>query len=187
MALKKLGSFNAQEILKSGATLKELRRLYSKRAYVARKRFEKMQPQYGQSETVIRHRSDFRTARQLGQLSKKEVAMELASVNRYLESRSSRVKEYGNVRSDIIDSFQEHGYDFINEETLDPTLEFLEDARARGIGGMFPSDIIVEAAGRAVRYGLTKDEWLANVDYWAEHSKAKKMLKIFIRSGSENY
>lgn len=187
MALKKLSSTNAQELLKSGASIRELRRLYSKRAYVARQRYEKTKSRFATSETVYRHRTDFKTARELGQMSAKEIAMELASVNRYLESRSSRVQEYGNVRNDILNTFQEHGFDFINEETLDPTLEFLEDARARGIGGMFPSDIIVEAAGRAVRYGLSKSDWLANVDYWMERSKAKKMLKIKYRSGSNDY
>ncbi len=187
MALKKLGSYNAQELLKSGASLKELRRLYSKRAYEARKRFEKVEAGFKGSETVIRHKQDFKTARELGSLSRKEVAMELAAVNRYLESRSSRASKYGGVREDIIDSFQEHGYGFINQQTLDPTLEFLEDARARGIGTLFPSDIIVEAAGRAVRYGLSKEDWQKNVDYWLEHSKAKKLLKIKYRSSSEDY
>lgn len=182
---RKLGSTNAQALIRSGATLQEMKDVYIKRSYQARKRYQQVAAKYPGSETVMRHRGDFLPVRQLKNLDKKQMAMELAAVNRYTQSESSREEKYESVRDRIINSFQANGYD-VNDKNLDTVTMFLEDVRARGLAAIYPSDIIVAAATRAARKGLSREDWLANVEYWATQSKAKERLYLRRRASSSN-
>ena len=87
------------------------------------------------------------------------------------------MREYGQVRQNIIDSFNENGYDFVNESNLDDLYQFLEDARARHLGSMYGSDQLIETWNRAQKRGMTPEQLLGNIEYWAE--KPRDSLRIY--------
>ena len=166
---QRIEALSAWEIAQSGMSTKEMRRLYSKQAYVARQRLAKIEQKFGKNAEVVQRRSgDFQTLKQLGQMSRQQLANELSSVQKFLASGSSRVKEYGQVRQNIINSFQENGYEFVNESNLDSLYQFLEDARARHLGSMYGSDQLIETWNRAQKRGMTPEQLLGNIEYWAE-------------------
>ena len=174
----RIEALSAWEIAQSGLSTKELRRMYSKQAYVARQRIAKIEQKFGKNAEIVQRRSgDFQTLKQLGQMSRQQIANELSSVQKFLASGSSRVKEYGKVRQDIIRSFQENGYEFVNESNLDDLYQFLEDARARHLGSMYGSDQLIETWNRAKKRGMTKEQLLGNIEYWAE--KPRKSMRIY--------
>jgi len=175
---KRIEALSAWEIANSSMTTAELRRQYSKQAYVARQRLGKIEAAYGSKAEIVQRRAgDFRPLKELGDLNRQQLAQELSSTQKFLASGSSRVKEYGQVRQNIIDSFNENGYDFVNESNLDDLYQFLEDARARHLGSMYGSDQLIETWNRAQKRGMTPEQLLGNIEYWAE--KPRNSLRIY--------
>lgn len=174
----RIEALSAWEIAQSGMSTKELRRLYSKQAYVARQRLGKIEQAFGsKAEIVQRRQGDFKPLKQMGEMTRQQIANELSSVQKFLASGSSRVKEYGQVRQDIVRSFQENGYEFVNESNLDDLYQFMEDARARHLGSMYGSDQLIDTWHRAQKRGMTKEQLLGNIEYWAE--KPRKSMRIY--------
>lgn len=175
---KRIEALSAWEIANSSMTTAELRRQYSKQAYVARQRLGKIESAFGSKAEIVQRRAgDFRPLKELGDLNRQQLAQELSSTQKFLASGSSRVKEYGQVRQNIIDSFNENGYDFVNESNLDDLYQFLEDARARHLGSMYGSDQLIETWNRAQKRGMTPEQLLGNIEYWAE--KPRNSLRIY--------
>ena len=175
---KRIEALSAWEIANSSMTTAEMRRQYSKQAYVARQRLGKIEAAYGSKAEIVQRRAgDFRPLKELGDLNRQQLAQELSSTQKFLASGSSRVKEYGQVRQNIIDSFNENGYDFVNESNLDDLYQFLEDARARHLGSMYGSDQLIETWNRAQKRGMTPEQLLGNIEYWAE--KPRDSLRIY--------
>lgn len=175
---KRIEALSAWEIANSSVTTAELRRQYSKQAYVARQRLGKIEAAFGSKAEIVQRRAgDFRPLKELGDLNRQQLAQELSSTQKFLASGSSRVKEYGQVRQNIIDSFNENGYDFVNESNLDDLYQFLEDARARHLGSMYGSDQLIETWNRAQKRGMTPEQLLGNIEYWAE--KPRDSLRIY--------
>ena len=175
---KRIEALSAWEIANSSMTTAELRRQYSKQAYVARQRLGKIEAAFGSKAEIVQRRAgDFRPLKELGDLNRQQLAQELSSTQKFLASGSSRVKEYGQVRQNIIDSFNENGYEFVNESNLDDLYQFLEDARARHLGSMYGSDQLIETWNRAQKRGMTPEQLLGNIEYWAE--KPRNSLRIY--------
>lgn len=175
---KRIEALSAWEISGSSKTTAEIRRAYSKLAYTARKRLEKISSVYGATAEIVQRRSgDFKPLSQMGKLSRQQISMELANVQRFLASGSSRVREYGQVRENIIQSFHESGYEFVNQQNLDDLYQFLDDARARHLGSLYGSDQLIETWNRAQKRGLTSEQLLGNIQYWAENPG--KSMRIY--------
>ena len=176
---KRIEALSAWEIANSSLTTKELRRLYSKQAYTARQRLGKIEQKYGSNAEIVQRRAgDFQPLSKLPKnITRQQIANELSSTQKFLASGSSRVSEYGQVRQNIIDSFNENGYDFVNESNLDDLYQFLEDARARHLGSMYGSDQLIETWNRAQKRGMTPEQLLGNIEYWAE--KPRDSLRIY--------
>ena len=174
---KRIEALSAWEIANSSITTAELRRQYSKQAYVARQRLGKIEAAYGSKAEIVQRRAgDFRPLKELGNLNRQQLAQELSSTQKFLASGSSRVKEYGQVRQNIIDSFNENGYEFVNESNLDDLYQFLEDARSRHLGSMYGSDQLIETWNRAQKRGMTPEQLLGNIEYWAENPRKSTRL-----------
>jgi len=182
---RRIEALSPWEIAQSSATTAELRRYYSKYAYTARQRLSAIENKFGSKAEIVQRRAgDFKPLKELGQLNRQQLAFEISSVQRFLSSGSSRVSEYAQVRQNTINSFQESGYDFVNESNLDDLYQFLEDARARHLGSIYGSDQLIETWNRAQKRGLTSEQLLGNIEYWAEHPENKKMRIYANRSTS---
>lgn len=175
---RRIEALTAWEIANSSMSTKELRREYSKQAYRARQRLSKIEQAFGsKAEIVQRRQGDFGTLKSLGRINRMQLAQELSDVQKFLASGSSRVSEYGQVRRNIVESFQENGYEFVNESNLDDLYQFLEDARARHLASMYGSDQLIETWNKAQKRGLTQEQLLGNIEYWAQ--KPRKSMRIY--------
>lgn len=177
MARPRIQHISAQEL--NRRTLAELKTQYVKQAYVARKRMEQLQKQYPGSEVVQRRQGDFKPLRQMKGISKSDLAKELSDVTRFLSSSSSRADEYAQVRSDTVATFQRHGYEDVTEKNLDPLIQFLEDARQRHLATIYGSEQLVEVFNRAQKRGLSREQLLGNIEYWAEHGTGKEKPRLY--------
>ena len=177
MARPRIKHISAQEL--NRRTLAELKQQYVKQSYEARRRYKELQAKYPGSEIVQRRQGDFKPLRQMKGITKKELAMELSDVTRFLSASSSRVNEYEQVRSDTVETFHLHGYEDVTEKNLDPMIQFLEDARQRHLAAIYDSKRLVEVFNRAVKRGLTREQVLGNIEYWAEHGTGKEKPRLY--------
>lgn len=177
MARPRIKHISAQDL--NRRTLADLKRQYVKQSYEARKRYKMLQAQYPNSEVVQRRQGDFKPLKQLKGISKSDLAKELSDVTRFLSSSSSRAAEYAQVRSNTVQSFQESGYDYVTEKNLDPLIQFLEDARQRHLAAIYDSARLVEVFNRAVKRGLSREQVLGNIEYWAEHGTGKEKPRLY--------
>ena len=185
---KRIEALSAWEIAGSSRSTKELRREYSKLAYKARKRLEAIEKKFGsKAEIVQRRKGDFGTLSSLGKVNRAQISAELADVRRFLASGSSRVSEYAQVRQNAIESFHRSGYEFVNEKNLDDLYQFLEDARARHIGSIYGSDQLIETFERAQKRGLSSEQLLGNIEYWAENVPKRPTLYASRHSSREDF
>jgi len=185
---RRIEALSAWEIAGSSQTTAQLRREYSKLAYTARQRIARLEQEFGPKAEILQRRSgDFGTLRSLGKVNRTQIAQELASVRRFLASGSSRVREYRQIRENIIESFQRSGYEFVNESNLDDLYQFLEDARARNIAAVYGSDQLVETWNRARKRGLTEEQLLGNIEYWAENPGKSMRLYASRNTSREDF
>ena len=185
---RRIEALSAWEIAGSSRTTRELRREYSKLAYKARQRLKAIENKFGpKAEVVQRHHGDFGTLGSLGKINRTQLAQELAATRRFLASGSSRVSEYARVRQDAIESFKRSGYEFVNDSNLDDLYQFLEDARARHLGSIYGSDQLIETFERAQSRGLTSEQLLGNIEYWAENAPKKPRLYASRKSSREDF
>ena len=185
---RRIEALSAWEIASSSATTKQLRREYSKLAYKARQRLGAIEKTYGPKAEVVQRRSgDFKPLSQLGKINRTQLAQELADTRRFLASDSSRVKEYGQVRQNAVESFHRAGYEFVNEENLDDLYQFLEDARARHLGSIYGSDQLIEVFERAQKRGMSSEQLLGNIEYWAENTPKQPRLYASRKSSREDF
>ena len=147
----------AQEIYSSGLSMKDLRRQYSWRSYEARKKIERLRQKYGEDSSIVQEMEDkFRPLRELGDLSRKQLSQQLSRTYDFGGSKTGRTYE------NVADKLKSAGFEHINEDNIKATLDFLDDARARGISAIYGSEGIIEVANRAARQGLTMEEWKAS-------------------------
>lgn len=66
-----------------------------------------------------------------------------------------------------IDTLKKSGINYVNKRNFKSFFNFLDDARARGLGALYSSTQMIEAFKEAKDKGLTKKQILANIDYWA--------------------
>lgn len=66
-----------------------------------------------------------------------------------------------------IDTLKANGIDFVNKRNFKSFFNFLDDARARGLGALYSSTQLIEAFKQAKDKGLSKKDIQANIDYWA--------------------
>lgn len=63
---------------------------------------------------------------------------------------------------------RDYGIDYVNRRNFRSFFNFLDDARARGLGSLYSSDQIITAIREAKQKGLSKAEIQANIKYWAD-------------------
>lgn len=63
---------------------------------------------------------------------------------------------------------RDFGIDYVNRRNFRSFFNFLDDARARGLGAIYSSDQIITAIREAKQKGLNKSQIQANIKYWAE-------------------
>lgn len=166
----------------------ELRVAYSKLAYTARKRVERLSERYGSTAEVVTRRSkDFQPVRAIERqqgrkLTDQEVRMLYSDATRFLSSNSSRIREYEAVQSAFRQNFAEaigriqYGVKEkpIPDKDIDPLYQFLEDARIKDIQGIFGSNSLVRTFYNAKKQGLTREQLLGNIEYWVAHPTYRK-------------
>lgn len=128
-------SYRAQ--LEAIGSEKELRREYTRLRDIARKRLQRLESSefVDTSETYKQNKKGFKTIKQLindtGNIKKTQFARELSKLARFLSSPTSTVSGIRKQRKKALQTLEEHGYTFVNEENFDRFTKAMEEFRTR--------------------------------------------------------
>ena len=154
---------------------KELRRLYSKYRQIANKRADRLRRAgFGEFENAQKK------FKKLSKLSNKELQTAFADVNRYLRDERTKLKEFRRYTNEMIDTLQEHGYDFVNISNLKKFTDFMEWQKARqGANNRISTspeaaEMFEQAEERGINIEFLKEEF----DNFLENYRKTKRLYL---------
>lgn len=98
----------------------------------------------------------------------RQLLKQLKEVRDIYKSGVTSVSSQKRTMNLAIKTLKEQGLDYINKKNFGSFMNFLDDARARGLGAIYSSTQLIEAFKQAKNKGLTKAQILANIQYWAE-------------------
>lgn len=157
-------------------TYNQLRAMYKEASKQARQSLAAVAAKYPGAEVVSIHKGDFKSfsAISKGGLNKKDLAKEVYAAQRFLNTAagSGDLEAYEASRAATVAAFNEHGYDFVNEDNLDDVKAFMRDATERGLKSIYGSDELLEKYKYAKRKGLSAAQFAANVDRWERNAQA---------------
>lgn len=80
--------------------------------------------------------------------------------------------------ANAIQKLHDDGYDFIDRSNFNYFFQFVDDARARGLGSLYSSEQLIDAIKSAVDQGLSDDTIRKNIEKWAEKVPKDKSGKV---------
>ena len=144
--------YTVQELKKMSE--KQLRRIYSKLSYNARKRFEAVEKAGGK----LYHGGITEKLSDLGDLTKGELAKNVAFLTRFLAGNTT-VALYKKSRALELSTLHQSGFTFVNEENLESFRLFMKEMRNAGaLDGTYDSDSVAESFEDVERKKLNAEE-----------------------------
>lgn len=176
----------------------KLRARYSKLAWAARQRVGAFTAMgmgnaadlfnfAGFSDFMDTRGKAYRFLGELKGISERELALRVSRLSKFLANETSRPEGLKQSIQDTVDRLSVNYGDIINEKNVLQFFQFMEDARARGLATLYPSDVIVELFSRSQKRGLTREQILGNMNYWKEHGPAKPRFDKRRKASSEDF
>ena len=75
-----------------------------------------------------------------------------------------------------IKTLNERGYTYVNQQNFGYFMDFLDDARARGLASIYGYQYLLDTFNRAKKRGLSDDEIRGNIAYWAEQADKQRAM-----------
>ena len=101
-----------------------------------------------------------------------------ASAKRLLESGELSLINSERAKATGIETFHRMGHTWVNKRNYNALVQFLDDARARGLGSLYSSDQLVTVYHQAKEKGLSKSDIQKNINKWSEQVKRDNDNKI---------
>ena len=156
-----------------------LRSQYSKASIAIRRQLKKFEGKPGYKSLVQKYRGEFPTLADLGDKSDRDLRLLIKRAEKLLETKALG-KSHESQINRALDSLEQRGYDYLNRSNFDEFFDFLDDARARGLTSIYGYEAILDAVNRAKTRQLSKEEILANIQYWTEHGVGQR---LYVRKG----
>lgn len=139
---------------------------YNYYAKMINKNLSKLAKEMPESRALERYRGEFEPI--TSDSPNKRMVSKLAKQAR--DIYKSGVTSLSSERRSValaIDTLKKSGINYVNKRNFKSFFNFLDDARARGLGALYSSTQMIEAFKEAKKKKLTKKQILANIDYWA--------------------
>lgn len=103
-----------------------------------------------------------------------------------LTSKSGSLKGLQQRKQSAVESFRERGYTQINESNFNEFVNFLEEAKDRGIAKVYGSDYIVNMYENSQAIGISPDEIMKDFDWWAANIEKAEQAQIRLENRGED-
>lgn len=148
--------YTVQELKKMSE--KQLRRMYSKLSYNARKRIESVEKAGGR----LYGAKEFGKLSEQGKITKSELVKRLAFTSRFLAGNTTLAR-YNKARARELEKLHESGFTFIDENNLEAFREYMKEMRNAGaLDGIYDSDSVAESFEEIERKNLDVEQFAQN-------------------------
>ena len=157
-------------------TRNKIRAEYSYLAGRIRRQMRELEARMPEAVSLERYRGEFRPLRELGNVSDKALKRGIKEAKKVLKSGEISLRAQKRAMNTAIKTLNERGYDYINRGNFGYFMDFLDDARARGLASIYGYQYLLDTFNRAKKRGLSDAEIRGNIAYWAEQADKQKAM-----------
>ena len=156
----------------------KIRQQYSKLASQIRRKAKILEQRMPEAVSVQRYRGEFPKLRDLGNVSESALRRGIKEAERLLKSNELSLRANKRSQATAIQTLNERGYNYINNQNFGYFMNFLDDARARGLASIYGYQYLLDTFNRAKKRGLSDDEIRGNIQYWANQADRQKAIAM---------
>ena len=156
----------------------KIRQTYSKLASQIRRKAKILEQRMPEAVSVQRYRGEFPKLRDLGNVSESALRRGIKEAERLLKSNELSLRANKRSQATAIQTLNERGYNYINNQNFGYFMNFLDDARARGLASIYGYQYLLDTFNRAKKRGLSDDEIRGNIQYWANQADRQKAIAM---------
>lgn len=156
----------------------KIRQKYSKLASQIRRKARILEQRMPEAVSVQRYRGEFPKLRDLGNVSESALRRGIKEAERLLQSNELSLRANKRSQATAIQTLNERGYNYINNQNFGYFMNFLDDARARGLASIYGYQYLLDTFNRAKKRGLSDDEIRGNIQYWANQADRQKAIAM---------
>ena len=156
----------------------KIRQKYSKLASQIRRKAKILEQRMPEAVSVQRYRGEFPKLRDLGNVSESALRRGIKEAERLLKSNELSLRANKRSQATAIQTLNERGYNYINNQNFGYFMNFLDDARARGLASIYGYQYLLDTFNRAKKRGLSDDEIRGNIQYWANQADRQKAIAM---------
>lgn len=156
----------------------KIRQKYSKLASQIRRKAKILEARMPEAVSVQRYRGEFPKLRDLGNVSEAALRRGIKEAERLLKSNELSLRANKRSQATAIQTLNERGYNYINQGNFGYFMDFLDDARARGLASIYGYQYLLDTFNRAKKRGLSDEEIKGNIQYWANQADRQKAIAM---------
>lgn len=156
----------------------KIRQQYSRLASQVRRKARILEQRMPEAVSVQRYRGEFPKLRDLGNVSEAALRRGIKEAQRLLESNELSLRANKRSQATAIQTLNERGYNYINNQNFGYFMNFLDDARARGLASIYGYQYLLDTFNRAKKRGLSDDEIKGNIQYWANQADRQRAIAM---------
>lgn len=156
----------------------KIRQRYSYLAGRVRRQISKLRERMPEAVSLERYsEKEFPKLREMKiQPSDRALKAAIRQAEKLLSSGELTLRRQRRSVATAIKTLNERGYTYVNQQNFGYFMEFLDDARARGLASIYGYQYLLDTFNRAKKRGLSDDEIRGNIDYWAEQADKQRAM-----------
>lgn len=156
----------------------KIRQRYSYLAGRVRRQISKLRERMPEAVSLERYsEKEFPKLRDMKiQPSDRALKAAIRQAEKLLSSGELTLRRQRRSVSTAIKTLNERGYTYVNQQNFGYFMDFLDDARARGLASIYGYQYLLDTFNRAKKRGLSDDEIRGNIAYWAEQADKQRAM-----------
>ena len=148
-------------------------------AYLAgrvRRQMRELEKRMPEAVSLERYHGEFPKLKDMGKVSESALKLGIKEAEKLLKSGELSLRSQRRSMNTAIKTLNERGYNYVNQQNFGYFMDFLDDARARGLASIYGYQYLLDTFNRAKKRGLSDDEIRGNIAYWAEQADKQKAM-----------
>lgn len=156
----------------------KIRQRYSYLAGRVRRQISKLRERMPEAVSLERYsEKEFPKLRDMKiQPSDRALKAAIRQAEKLLSSGELTLRRQRRSVATAIKTLNERGYTYVNQQNFGYFMDFLDDARARGLASIYGYQYLLDTFNRAKKRGLSDDEIRGNIAYWAEQADKQRAM-----------
>lgn len=156
----------------------KIRQRYSYLAGRVRRQISKLRKRMPEAVSLERYsEKEFPKLREMKiQPSDRALKAAIRQAEKLLSSGELTLRRQRRSVATAIKTLNERGYTYVNQQNFGYFMDFLDDARARGLSSIYGYQYLLDTFNRAKKRGLSDDEIRGNIAYWAEQADKQRAM-----------